>query len=68
MLEEQLHWIASTMRDELGHWMKRRYQQGICLKGAKARADMAESVFEESYLRHQWDLQKAEQLSVRVRE
>ncbi|PPQ76501.1 hypothetical protein CVT26_012351 [Gymnopilus dilepis] len=66
LTDRQLSFIASESLDDLGSWIKHR------LDGAKSQQDKAEDILSRieisaGDLRHQWNLQKASQLSVKSR-
>lgn len=52
---------------ELGKWLERRYTHGICDKAALAWKDIEACGHSIEFLRAQWALQKAAQLSQRAR-
>lgn len=56
------------MRDELGDWISRRLRRGVIEQGKKANTTLQVCDVPIDKLRHQWELQRAAQLSVRARE
>jgi hypothetical protein len=58
--------IASDMRDGLGDWIRRRLEH--CSTTREKEEDvLSECGIPDAELRHQWDLQRESQLSLRAR-
>ncbi|EJD33230.1 hypothetical protein AURDEDRAFT_77138 [Auricularia subglabra TFB-10046 SS5] len=64
ILDGQLQWIADINRDELGHWMARKWKK-LRLRECEARAQIRQSGYGAETLREQWALQRETQLSLR---
>lgn len=55
-------------REDLGIWIRSRLKNGVELRTAAAKQELAKINISKEELRKQWEEQKAAQLSVRKRE
>lgn len=67
MLDRHMSSIGEELRDDLGNWMQRRRKKGVEGQGKRARKVMDDCGYDVPYLREQWALQQAAQLSLRAR-
>lgn len=58
--------MATGVRTDLGRWLGKRLK-AIALREWNAKAEINTSGFTAEYLREQWELQRAAQLSLRRR-
>jgi hypothetical protein len=56
------------LRDDLGDWILRRLRRGVKAQSAKAELDLEQCGVPLPELRHQWELQREAQMSIRARE
>lgn len=67
LIDRQASSINSELRDDLGHWIRRRLKKGVNGQGKEAEKVLNECGVSLPELKHQWELQKVAQLSVRAR-
>lgn len=67
MIDRQAGSIGAELRDDLGDWIRRRLTKGVEKQGQEAGAVVRECGHSLDFLRHQWELQQASQLSIRAR-
>jgi hypothetical protein len=67
LTDRQLSAIGLDLRDDLGDWIRRRLKKGVEEQGKKANQLLSTLDISFDELRHQWNLQKAAQMSVRAR-
>lgn len=60
--------IGNELRDDLGHWIRRKLVVGVQGQGMKAQAGLHACGITVDILREQWEMQQQSQLSVRARE
>ncbi|KAK0227895.1 hypothetical protein IW262DRAFT_1347717 [Armillaria fumosa] len=65
LLDRQAAYTASSIREDLGGWIRRKVKDGIEKKGAKARADIESCGKSVEFLRQQWNHQRQTQTSMR---
>ncbi|KAF9455607.1 hypothetical protein BDZ94DRAFT_1286087 [Collybia nuda] len=58
--------VSAELRDDLGRWIERRRKKGVEGQGNKAQKVLDECGVDLPYLRQQWALQQAAQLSIRA--
>ena len=68
LIDRQAAAVGYEMRTDLGDWIKRRLRRGVQEQGGAARVQVEESSYSIEFLKEQWSLQKASQLSIRARE
>jgi len=68
MIDRQMAAIRRELRDDLGHWIRRKLTKGVEAQGDKAKAKMIQCGVSETTLRSEWKMQRAAQLSVHARE
>jgi hypothetical protein len=59
--------IGRELRDDLGHWIRRKLARGVEAQGKKAELGLKQCGIGVEVLRDQWAAQQAAQLSVRAR-
>ncbi|KAK0244954.1 hypothetical protein EDD85DRAFT_963291 [Armillaria nabsnona] len=65
LLDRQAAFVARSIREDLGGWIRRKVKDGVEKKGAKARADLESCGKSVQFLRQQWDHQWQTQTSIR---
>lgn len=66
MIDRRITHVQDSLRDDLGRWAERR-KASIILKRTEAARDVRASGQSAEFLREQWGLQRAAQLSIRKR-
>ncbi|KAK0457238.1 uncharacterized protein EV420DRAFT_1549515 [Desarmillaria tabescens] len=64
LLDRQAAFTAKSIREDLGGWIRRKVQEGVEKKGAKARADLESCGKSVPFLRQQWADQRQTQTSI----
>jgi hypothetical protein len=67
MIDRQLTSIGSDLRDDLGHWIRRKLVKGVEGQGKEATLGLTNSAVPTTVLREEWKMQVAVQLSIRAR-